>query len=178
MNKTATIIALAMVLSFGYWVANSYASEPMAIGLESPQEVSTLSGSLVTNAQNEYLGTIHDFVIDHGRISFAILSRGGFLGIGRTLVAIPYGAFSYDSMEDRFILDISQERLDSAPTYDSAELTNRQWAEEVYKFYSLQPYWTEGEGGSSTIGEPMSEERMNPSVDVPYRDYGPEYLWP
>jgi hypothetical protein len=179
MNKIVTFIALAVVFSFGYVVANSYAAmEPVAKGLDSPYEVSMLIGSLVVNAQQEYLGTIHDFVIDNGRISFAILSHGGFLGIGRKLVAIPFGALSYGSMDKRFVLDISRDKLESAPAFESTDLTNRKWAGDVYKFFGLQPYWTEGEGISSTIEEHMKEETMNPSVNVPYKDYGPEYLWP
>jgi hypothetical protein len=184
MNKILTFIALAVVFSFGYIVANSHAAmEPMAKGLDSPCEVSTLTGSLVVNAQEEYLGTIHDFVIDNGRISFAILSHGGFLGIGRKLVGIPFGALSYDSTQRYFVLDISKERLESAPEFDRTRLSNPSWAEDVYRFFGLQPSWTEGEysgGISSTIEEPLREETMQdfPSTEVPYRDYGPDYLWP
>ena len=185
MRKLLTFVMLISLFSFGYMVANSYADmEPMARGLDRPYEVSRLVGSYVTNGEKEYLGSINDFVLDNGRISFAVLSHGGFLGIGRKLVAIPFSAFSYDSTDQHFILDISRDRLEAAPRFDrSTDLTNREWAEDVYKFFGLQPYWTEGEyeGVSSTIEEPMREETMQdfPSTEAPYyREYGPDYLWP
>lgn len=186
MNKIVTFIALAIVFSFGYTVTNSYAStEPMAKGLDSPYEVRMLTGSSVVNAQEEYLGTIHDFVIDNGRISFAILSHGGFLGIGRKLVAIPFGALSYDSTQRYFVLDISRDKLESAPTFESTDLTNRKWAEDVYRFFGLQPYWTEG-GYSKEVSPTAEEEFMKEEImeDFPSKEEGSlgeyqyYYTWP
>lgn len=188
MNKIITFIALAMIFSFGYFIANSYAAmEPMARGLGSPNEVSMLTGSLVVNAQEEYLGKIDDFVIDKtGHISFAILSHGGFLGIGRKLVAVPFGALSYDSTHSYFVLDISRERLESAPEFDRTRFANPTWAEDVYRFFGLQPYWTEGgygEEASPTMEQPMEQsigsETMS-DFSTTSEEYLSEhqYLWP
>jgi hypothetical protein len=175
MRKIITFVMLISLFSFGYMVPNSYAAmEPVAKGLSSPNEVGMLTGSPVVNGQEEYLGTIHDFVIDRtGRISFAILSHGGFLGIGRKLAAIPFGALSYDSTRGYFVLDISRDRLGSAPEFDRTRFISPAWAEDVYRFFGLQPYWTEG-GYSEEVSPTMEEESMKKEImeDFPSKEEG------
>jgi hypothetical protein len=142
MKRTITTIGLIFLLGFGLMVFDSYGEEPALKGLHSPFEVGQILGSSVMNAQKEYLGSINDFIIDNERITFAILSHGGFWGIGRKLVAIPFGALSYEKMDRHFVLDISREKLESAPRFDrNTDLGNRQWAEDVYRYFGLQPYW-------------------------------------
>lgn len=173
MNKIITFIALAVTFTFGYFVANSYAAGPMAKGLDSPYEVGVLTGSLVVNTQEEYLGTIHDFIVDNGRVSFAVLSHGGFFGIGRKLVAIPIGALSYDGTNGYFVLDISRDRLESAPEFDRTRFISRAWAEDVYRFFGLQPYWTEG-GYGEEASPTIEEESMKKEImeDFPSKEEG------
>jgi hypothetical protein len=188
MRKITTLFMLISLFSFGYMVPSSYAAmEPMAKGLSSPNEVGMLTGSLVVNGQEEYLGTIHDFVIDKtGRISFAILSHGGFLGIGRKLVAIPFGALSYDSTRGYFFLDISRDRLETAPEFDRTRFISTAWAEDVYRFFGLQPYWTEGGYGeevSPTTEQPMEKPIGSDTMSdfsTTAEEYLSEhqYLWP
>jgi len=164
MRKIAAFVTLVSLFFFGYMAPNSYAREPMIKGFDRPYEVNRLVGTFVNNPQGEYLGKIDDFIVDEGRIGFAILSHGGFLGVGGRLIAVPFSALSYDHERRHFVLDMSRERLESAPGFEKGtNLSNRTWAEDVYKFFGQQPYWTEGGYGGegmSTLDQPIKEEKM------------------
>src|SRR5688572_31169658 len=70
---------------------------------------STLEGNAVVNAANEDLGTVTDLMLDvrSGRIAYAVLSCGGFLGIGDKLFAIPWPALTLDADRKCFILNVT-----------------------------------------------------------------------
>ena len=67
---------------------------------------STLKGDRVVNRAGEDLGQVEDFMIDlkNGRIEYAVLSFGGFLGMGNRLFAIPWQALKLELYEHAFIL--------------------------------------------------------------------------
>ena len=60
---------------------------------------STISGDKVVNRQGEDLGDIKDLMIDvdSGRVAYAVLEFGGFLGLGSKLFAVPLSAMELDS---------------------------------------------------------------------------------
>jgi hypothetical protein len=160
MKKNLAMLALVALLSTGLAVTYVQAGEMISKGLGGPSEVSGLVGTHVKNPQGEYLGRISDFVIDsEGRIAFAILSHGGFLRFGEKHVAVPFHTLTYGQKEKHFILDVSKERLAAAPTFDRYALS-RTWAEDAYRFFGLQPYWTEGEWNLPAMEEPGRERRM------------------
>src|SRR4029450_13729436 len=70
---------------------------------------STLDGDTVVNSAGEDLGKIEDIMLDvtAGRIAYAVLSFGGFLGKGDKLFAIPWSALTLDAAEQRVILNIA-----------------------------------------------------------------------
>ena len=77
----------------------------------------TLTGDKVVNHQKEDLGKLEHLMIDlaNGRIAYAVLSFGGFLGMGDKLFAIPWSALKIDTVEKQFILNVDKEVLKSAP---------------------------------------------------------------
>lgn len=80
----------------------------------------TLTGSPVINPKGEELGKLTDVVLDvrGGRVAYAVLSCGGFLGIGDKLFAIPWSALALDADRKCFILDVDRASLESAPGFD------------------------------------------------------------
>src|ERR1700694_2752000 len=80
----------------------------------------SLTGDDVVNAAGEDLGKIEAIMLDvtAGRIAYAVLSFGGFLGMGSKYFAIPWSAFTLDAGEKRFILGVSKDRLENAPGFD------------------------------------------------------------
>jgi sporulation protein YlmC with PRC-barrel domain len=109
-------------------------------------------GKRVKNRQSEDLGTIEDIVIDSdaGRISYAVLSFGGFLGLGDKLFAIPWEALSLEerkgtlAADDVFILNVDKDRLKDAPGFarDSyPNMADRSFGTGIYNYYGYKPYW-------------------------------------
>lgn len=76
----------------------------------------TLMGNDVFNDQGEDLGDIKEIMLDvrAGRISYAVLSYGGLMGIGDKLFAVPWEALTLDTENKRFSLDVAKDRLDKA----------------------------------------------------------------
>ena len=115
--------------------------------MQSVVAADTLTGDKVVNRQKEDLGTIEHLMIDvkKGRLAYAVLSFGGFLGMGDKLFAIPWGALAVDTSEEQFILDIDRKVLEGAPGFDKAHWPNmadRAWGDELCTYYGVKPYWT------------------------------------
>lgn len=106
----------------------------------------TLEGDSVLNPTGEKLGEIKDIMIDvrSGQVAYAVLSRGGVLGIGDKLFAIPWGALTLDANRKCFILDVSEERLDKAPGFDKdhwPSMADSAWASQIHTYYGQRNYW-------------------------------------
>lgn len=82
----------------------------------------TLVGDGVRNTAGDSLGKIEELMIDlpTGRVAYAVLSFGGFLGMGDKLFAIPWSALKLDEAAHEFVLNVSKERLEKAPGFDKS----------------------------------------------------------
>ena len=102
-------------------------------------------GDGVTNRAGEDLGKIEELMIDvaGGQVGYAILSFGGFLGIGDKLFAVPWRALRLN--EDRqFILDVDRRRFEEAPGFDRdnwPDMTDPEWGAQVDEFYTANRPW-------------------------------------
>ena len=78
----------------------------------------------VFNEEDWMIGHIKDLSIDResGQVAYAIMSFGGFLGIGNRLHPIPWSVLSYDPERHAYIVPLSKEALAKAPHYDASEL--------------------------------------------------------
>jgi hypothetical protein len=108
----------------------------------------TVIGSKVVNVQNEDLGKIEDLVVDAGagRIAYAVLSFGGFLGVGDKYFAIPWSAFHFNLSEKEAVLNVDKKLLEKAPGFDKDNWPNfadSAWGNSIYKHYGYTPYWEE-----------------------------------
>ena len=109
-------------------------------------DAATLIGDSVVNRNAEDLGKVEAIMLDvaSGRIAYAVLSFGGFLGMGSKYFAIPWSALTLDAAEKRFILGVSKETLENAPGFDKdrwpsmADLT---WATQIHSYYGQPNYW-------------------------------------
>lgn len=112
----------------------------------------------VVNREGEDLGKFEDLMIDlgEGRIAYAALSFGGFLGMGDKLFAIPWQALTLRVHEHAFVLDIPKETLENAEGFDKDNwpATTRESLSTTYSYYGYQPYWqtraVEEQAGIST----------------------------
>jgi len=101
----------------------------------------TITGDEVCNLQDQKLGKIQELMLDitAGRIGYAVLSSGGFLGMGDRLFAVPWRALKLDREHKRFTLDIDLERLKKAPGFDKDHWPNMadpSWNTTVESYYA------------------------------------------
>jgi sporulation protein YlmC with PRC-barrel domain len=117
-------------------------AKPAAQNSSKAYDFNKIVGTPVKNLQGEELGKMHDVVINfHGHVPFAVLSHGGFWGIGGRLVAVPYRSLYFDQVGKDFILNYSEEKLDSASAFKASDISKKNWPEEVYRYFGQQPYW-------------------------------------
>jgi hypothetical protein len=112
----------------------------------SPVKASSVIGTSVVDPQDESLGNIKEIVIDpsSGRVAYAVVSFGGFLGLGEKLFAIPFGAFKYNVTTNKYILNVPKEHLKEAPGFDSDHwpaMSDEQWNRDVHAYYEYAPFW-------------------------------------
>lgn len=101
---------------------------------------SSIRNTSVVNPSGESLGSIEDLMLDPqtSRVQYAVLDFGGFLGIGDKFFAVPLEAFTIDRQNERFVLDVSKERLENAPGFpkdDWPQGPNPSFTESVYDYY-------------------------------------------
>ena len=109
-------------------------------------DAGTLTGDTVVNLEGEELGKIEAIMLDvaSGRIAYAVLSFGGFLGMGAKLFAVPWGALTLDAIEKRFVFPVSTEKLKNAEGFDKDHwptMADPTWATDVHEYYDVAPYW-------------------------------------
>jgi sporulation protein YlmC with PRC-barrel domain len=102
---------------------------------------STLIGNDVFNHKGEDLGNLKEIMLDthSGNVCYAVLSFGGFLGMGDKLFAVPWSALTLDTVNKRFLLDVEPERFKNAPGFDKDHWPNMaddSWAQSIHS------YWT------------------------------------
>ncbi|MES2840903.1 MAG: PRC-barrel domain-containing protein [Pseudomonadota bacterium] len=105
---------------------------------------STLIGNDVFNDEDEDLGEIREIMLDMhtGRVDYAVLSFGGFLGMGEKLFAVPWAALELDTTSRCFVLRVSKARLESAPGFNKQhwpDMADPEWAKDVHQFYGTHP---------------------------------------
>lgn len=105
----------------------------------------TLTGNDVYNQNDEKLGDIKEFMLDmrNGRVSYAVLSFGGFMGLGEKLFAVPWSALILDTINKRFTLNVDKGRLENAPGFDKdkwPDMANTEWAQTIHNYYGTKPY--------------------------------------
>ena len=121
-----------------YAVSDSEGPGPRLMG------AGTLMGNDVYNRQDEDLGDIKEIMLDvqTGRISYAVLSFGGLLGMGEKLFAVPWEALTLDTDNKRFTLNVPKGQLDSAPGFDKnnwPNMSDQTWAKDIHAYYGTKP---------------------------------------
>lgn len=103
----------------------------------------TLVGNDVCNLKGEDLGDIKEIMLDvsSGKVGYAVLSFGTFLGMGEKLFAVPWEALKLDTEHKRFVLEVEKERLKEAPGFDRDKWPNMAdptWASGIHSYYGTQ----------------------------------------
>jgi sporulation protein YlmC with PRC-barrel domain len=114
-------------------------------------QVSKVIGNKVVNSSGELLGNLKELVLDleDERIAYAVLSFGGFMGLGDKLFAIPWEALILNPKDHTFILNVEKEVLEKAPGFDKDHWPDDAeyeagWLLDIYEYYGYSPYWMPG----------------------------------
>jgi sporulation protein YlmC with PRC-barrel domain len=99
-------------------------------------------GVEVKNAQGENLGKVEALMLDklEGKVSYVVLSFGGFLGMGDKLFAMPWSIFNYDDKQDCFIISVDKETLRNSPGFDKnhwPDMSSPNWGTTINKYYGV-----------------------------------------
>jgi sporulation protein YlmC with PRC-barrel domain len=108
---------------------------------------SKIIGEAVVNRQGENVGKIHELVIDakRNRVAYAVLSFGGFMGMGNKLFAMPWEAFEFSATGNKLILNVEKDKLKAAPGFEKGDkwpdFSDTVWGESIYNYYDYAPPW-------------------------------------
>ena len=105
----------------------------------------TLTGENVVNQKDEELGDIKEIMLDMrtGNVAYAVMSFGGFLGMGDKLFAVPWTALTLDTVNKRFVLAVERDHLVNAPGFDKdawPDMTDAAWVNELHSYYGIKAY--------------------------------------
>ncbi len=105
-----------------------------------------VEGTAVYNRQGEHLGSVYNFMVDKftGQVAYAVMSFGGFLGIGESYHPLPWKVLTYDTRLGGYVVDLDKRKLEGAPSYTAADEPNwsdRTYGQRVHDYYGVPPYW-------------------------------------
>lgn len=105
-----------------------------------------VQGTAVYSLNSEKLGSVEDVMIDKrsGRIAYAVLSFGSFLGVGGHYYPLPWEKLNYDTAKGGYVVDVDRETLEGAPSYSdhaTAAWDDDAWGRDVYMYYGVHPFW-------------------------------------
>ncbi|HJQ17543.1 MAG TPA: PRC-barrel domain-containing protein [Allosphingosinicella sp.] len=105
-----------------------------------------VEGTPVYSRGGDKLGSIHSVMIGKrsGQVAYALLSFGGFLGIGELVHPVPWAVLDYDPDRDGYVVDLTREQLEQAPAFrvDQADRPHERSRDElVYSYYGQIPWW-------------------------------------
>jgi hypothetical protein len=104
-----------------------------------------VEGTPVYNRQGERLGDVYNFMVDKhsGQVAYAVMSFGGFLGIGESYHPLPWKVLAYDVAMGGYVVDLDQQKLHDAPSFgrdETPDWNDRAWSGRVHDHYGVRPY--------------------------------------
>jgi hypothetical protein len=103
-----------------------------------------VEGTPVYDPAGKRLGHVHSVMIHKvsGQVAYAVLSFGGFLGIGGHVYPIPWEKLTYDEDRHGYVADVDAEKVRSAPSMTLDETDRpREREGEMYAYWDVNPYW-------------------------------------
>jgi PRC-barrel domain protein len=105
-----------------------------------------VQGTPVYNIQGESLGELEDVMIDKrsGKIVYAVMSFGGFLGMGNDYHPLPWNALKYDTRRGGYVVGLTKQQLEGAPHFGRDENPawgDRTFEQRIHDYYRAPPYW-------------------------------------
>lgn len=122
-----------------------------------------VEGTNVYDSNGNKIGEIDHLMIDRvsGNVRYAVMSFGGFMGLGHSHYPLPWNAIKYDQESEGYVTNVTENQLKDAPEFsDDSWWTDRDWESRWHEHLQSRPYWDE----QSTRSQ--SQTPMNPSDSV------------
>lgn len=105
-----------------------------------------VNGTAVYGSDGSSVGSIDHLMIEKvsGRVAYAVMSFGGFLGLGHSHYPVPWGALEYDTSLGGYRTNITEQQLRDAPAYSDDSWGNRTWETDIHRHYNAPTYWDRG----------------------------------
>src|SRR5262249_13881515 len=105
-----------------------------------------VEGTAVNRSNGDRVGQIERVMIDKisGKVAYAVMSFGGFLGIGEDYYPLPWSLLTYNPQLEGYEVNIGETQLKGAPHYSKYEdwdWSDRARGQKVYDYYGVVPYW-------------------------------------
>ena len=102
-----------------------------------------VQGTEVYGAGDQNVGEIDHLIIDKmsGRVAYAVMSFGGFMGLGHSHYPIPWSALTYDKSLGGFRTNITEQQLKDAPQFSDDSWNDRDWETKTHQHYRTPTYW-------------------------------------
>ena len=101
---------------------------------------SKVDGTKVYNNAGEALGSVYDVMVEKrtGQVSYAVLSFGGFLGLGEKYHPVPWKQLTYSETLGGYVVNLDKSRLEGAPSYGSEkspDWSSRSFVDRIDDFF-------------------------------------------
>jgi hypothetical protein len=105
-----------------------------------------VEGTSVYGPDNTKVGDIDHLMIDKvsGRVTYAVMSFGGFLGLGHSHYPLPWAALKYDTALGGYRTGVTEQQLKDAPAFSDDSWGDRNWETRVHQHYGAPAYWERG----------------------------------
>jgi sporulation protein YlmC with PRC-barrel domain len=117
-------------------------SEPRSHSLISADRV---EGTTVYNTDGEKLGHVEDVMLHKlsGKVAYAVVSCGGFLGVGEKYLPMPWSLLRYDTGKGGYVVPATRSTLQEAPNFASSDMgaDDADWRDRVHTHYNAPAYW-------------------------------------
>jgi PRC-barrel domain len=104
-----------------------------------------VEGTAVYGADQRKIGSLERVMIDKisGKVAYAVLSFGGFLGMGEDYYPVPWSTLKYDTNLGGYLVNLTKDQLENAPKFNESRgwNWNRDNDRRVYDYYRARPYW-------------------------------------
>jgi hypothetical protein len=106
-----------------------------------------VEGTAVRRSNGDKVGSIEHIMLAKvsGKAAYAVMSFGGFLGMGEEYYALPWSALRYNEDLDAYELNITDDQLRNAPLaqgdFFNTGVADRQWEDNIHRHYRAAPYW-------------------------------------
>lgn len=105
-----------------------------------------VEGTAVYGLNGNHIGSVERVMIDKrsGKVAYAVMSFGGFLGIGQDYYPLPWAKLDYNEALDGYQVDVTEEQVKGAPSFardDEYDWADREHDRRISSYYGVPPYW-------------------------------------